>query len=69
MFFHQVIFFSCQFGGFVQDGIGDSDFSDVVQQRRDLDVAQLILIEPALSGNVQRRFRQARAVTPSVQVQ
>ena len=66
---HQRPLVVVQRAGLVDDRVGDHDLADVVQQRRQLDVVALALVEPQLVGDLQRqRDDAARVVAAGVLV-
>ncbi len=56
------------FGGLVENGVGDSDFADVVKERCNFEIGEARFVHSHFAGHVERPFRQARAVNACVQI-
>jgi hypothetical protein len=68
MLLHQLVFFGRQLAGLVEDGVGNSHFADVMEQRGDLQVRLVALAQPKFSSHVQGPLCQARAVYAGIEV-
>ena len=69
MLFHERVFFIGEAGRLVENGVGDSDLADVMQEGGDFDVGQgTTLVQAELPGYMQRPLGETRAVDSSVEI-
>ena len=68
MLFHEGVFVVGEAGGLIEDGVGNADFSDVVEEGGDLDIGEGIVVEAEFAGNVKSPLRKTRAVNAGIEI-
>jgi len=61
-------FFGRERSGFFQDGVGDADLADVVEERGDFNLIKALFRDVHFAGDTQRPLREAGAVDSGVDV-
>ena len=66
--FHQSVFFVIELGGLFQDGVGDADFADVVEEGGDFEISKFRFAEAEFLSDAHAPFREASAVDAGVEI-
>src|SRR5216684_2469966 len=68
MFFHERILFGVETSGLAEDGIRDTYFADVVQERGNFEILKLGFFEAQFLADAHTPFRQPGAVDAGIQI-